>query len=107
MTRRMKAKGRMHAQNSWWVSELLAVDCKKRGFTQIGRTPSSNGTRGSMRRRRRRKKEEHQKLVSRLIASAAGEADFLHRIAKPAASNGGLRVLEEFQEIAEKEWAKH
>ena len=29
MTRKIKAKGRMNANNSWWDSELLAVDCQK------------------------------------------------------------------------------
>ena len=29
MTMKIKAKGRMDANNSWWVSELLAGDCKK------------------------------------------------------------------------------
>ena len=29
MMRKIKAKGRMDANNSWWVSEMLAVDCKK------------------------------------------------------------------------------
>ena len=36
MTRKIKSKGRMHANNSWWVGELLEV--KKRGSTQDGRT---------------------------------------------------------------------
>ena len=30
MTRKIKSKGRMNANNSWWVSELLAPDCKKK-----------------------------------------------------------------------------
>ena len=29
MTRKIKAKGRMDANNSWWVSEFLAADCEK------------------------------------------------------------------------------
>ena len=29
MTKKTKSKGRMDANNSWWVSELLAADCEK------------------------------------------------------------------------------
>ena len=29
MTKNIKAKGKMDANNSWWVSELLAADCEK------------------------------------------------------------------------------
>ena len=29
MIRKIKAKDRMDADNSWWVSELLAADCMK------------------------------------------------------------------------------
>ena len=28
-TRQIRAKGRMDANSSWWVSELLAADCEK------------------------------------------------------------------------------
>ena len=29
MIRKIKAKGRLGAKNSWWVSELLAAECEK------------------------------------------------------------------------------
>ena len=29
MTKKIGSKGRMVASNSWWVSELIAVDCEK------------------------------------------------------------------------------
>ena len=29
MTRKNRAKGRMDANSSWWVSQLLAADCEK------------------------------------------------------------------------------
>ena len=32
MTGKIKSEGRVDANNSWWVSELLAVDCKKAWF---------------------------------------------------------------------------
>ena len=37
LTRKIRSKGRMDAENRWRVSELLAADCEKRGFTQDGR----------------------------------------------------------------------
>ena len=29
MTRKIRSKGRMEAENRWWVAELLAADCEK------------------------------------------------------------------------------
>ena len=29
VTKKIKSKGRMDATDSWWVSQLLAADCKK------------------------------------------------------------------------------
>ena len=29
MTKKIRSKGRMDANNSWWVSELLAADCAR------------------------------------------------------------------------------
>ena len=60
--------------------------------------------------------EEHQKLVSRMIASAEGTTGLLHKITKPTAWRGGVQILEEEQEDTKplarweekrKEWAKH
>ena len=42
--RKIKAKGRVDANNSWWVSEVLAADCTKCGSTQNGGTHCSSGT---------------------------------------------------------------
>ena len=36
MTRKIKATGRMYANNSWWVSELLVADLKRwRAFAGV------------------------------------------------------------------------
>ena len=48
MTRKMKSKGGVDANNSWWVSELRAAGCKTRGFIQNGRIQCSDGRNGSM-----------------------------------------------------------
>ena len=29
LTKKITSKGRMDAENRWWVTELLAVDCEK------------------------------------------------------------------------------
>ena len=29
MTRKIRSKGRMDAENRWWVADLLAADCEK------------------------------------------------------------------------------
>ena len=44
--RKIQAKGTMNAYNSWWVSELLAADCKKRGSIKSGRTQCISCTAG-------------------------------------------------------------
>ena len=45
MTRKIHAKRRMDANNSWRVSELQAADCKEgRGGTQDGRMRCCDGT---------------------------------------------------------------
>ena len=46
MTRKIKSKGRVDANNSSWVSELLAADCKKRRLRfclrcNVGRSDAS------------------------------------------------------------------
>ena len=48
MMRKIKAKGRMGANSSSWVSELLAVDCKKCGIIHNRRTQCSDGTLGCL-----------------------------------------------------------
>ena len=36
MIRKIKAKGRMDPNNSWWTSELLAADCKNVARPRVG-----------------------------------------------------------------------
>ena len=46
----------------------------------------------------KRREEEHLKLASRLIGSAEGDIGLLHKITKPTAWRGGVRILEEEEE---------
>ena len=116
VARKIKAKGRMGANNSWWFSELLAGDCKNAWFH-----PECEDT---MRRwynwlnemkkkdEEKRIEAEHQKLVSRMIASADGGASLLHKITKPITWREKMQILKEEEEDAtseekRKKWAKH
>ena len=47
----------------------------------------------------KRRLEEHQKLVSRMIASADGGAGLLHKITKPTAWRRGVQVLDRRREM--------
>ena len=76
MTRKIRAKGRMDANHSRWVSELLATDCEKAWL--------HSGWEDTMQRwydwlcemkkndEAKSMEVEHQKKVSRMIRSADG-----------------------------------
>ena len=97
-TRKIRSEGRMDANDSWWVRELLAAHCEK--ASRMGR----------------RMEVEHQKLVSRMIKSADGSTSLSHKITEPTAWRGGGLILKKEGEDArlwarceekEQEWAKH
>ena len=45
--KKFRSKGSLDANNTWWVSELLAADCeKKRGSIQDGKILCCDGTIG-------------------------------------------------------------
>ena len=44
--RKIRAKGRVDANNIWWVSDMWPLIVKSRGYTQSGRTQFSSGTIG-------------------------------------------------------------
>ena len=88
--REIKAKGRMDAQNRWWVSGWLAADFKKAclhldlgghnaAMVQLAAGQQENEE------DRRKEEEEHQKLVSRMVASLDEGAGSFHKITKPTA----------------------
>ena len=45
-TKRIRPIGRINAQELWWVSEMLANDCEKRGSTQKEKTRCGSGMHG-------------------------------------------------------------
>ena len=82
----------MDAQSSWWISELLAAECKKAWCHPEWDTAMHQWYNWLHERKKdeeQRRAEERQKLASRFISSAEG-AGFLHRITKPTARRGGL-----------------
>ena len=119
MSRRVKAKGRMNANNSWWVSDLVAATCECAGLNRDwdGTAQSLQEWLCEMKKKDEgQKEEEHQKLVRRMIASAEGGAGWLHRISKPTVWRGGIQILREEEdnnrpmerrEEKKKELAKH
>ena len=98
MSRRVKAKGRMNANNSWWVSDLVAATCECAGLNRDwdGTAQSLQEWLYEMKKNDEgQKEEEHQKLVRRMIASAEGGAGWLHRISKPTVWREGIQILRE------------
>ena len=60
-------------------------------------------------------KEMHERKVEKMIKSADGSAQVLHKITKPTMWRGGVQILTEAEdarlldlcEAKKKEWAKH
>ena len=70
-----QGKGRKWCKNSWWVSELLAADCKERGVTQKWENTVQQWytwLQDWEEKDGEKMKEKHQKLVSRMISRAEG-----------------------------------
>ena len=100
MIRKIKAKGRIDANNSkWWVSDYWMLLARRRGF--IMHMQQWHNWLHEMKKKdeEKRRLEEHQKLVSRMIASADGGAGLLHKITKPTAWRRGVQVLERRREM--------
>ena len=78
-----QAKSRRGAQNSWWVSELLAAACQ-RVWLRPEREDTMQHFYYLLHEKKKKKDEEqrveedHQKLVDSMISSAEVGAGFLH-----------------------------
>ena len=104
VTRKVKAKGGIDANSCWWVSELLAADCKKAWLH-----PGWEDTRlrwynwlYDMKKKYegKRMEAEHQKHVSRMIGSDEGGTGVVYKISKPSAERGGVQILMKEEEDA-------
>ena len=95
-----QAKNRIDANNSWWVRQLLAADCKKAwlhpGWTQNAAMVHLY----EMKKRdeEKRTEVEHQKSVSCMIRSAEGGTGLLHKVTKPTAWRRGANPLARYVE---------
>ena len=120
LVRKIRSKGRMDAENRWWVSELLAADCETAWIHAECQDTMQKWYEWleEMKKRDENEKMEemHQQKVAQMIKSAEGSAGLLHRITKPPASRGGAQILVNEEEDARlldrceakrKEWAKH
>ena len=96
MTRKIRSKGRMEAENRWWIAELLAADCEKAWLH-----PEEEETmqkwyiwlENEKEDDNRKMEELHQQRVNQMIKSAEGSAGLLHKITEPTAWRGGAQIL--------------
>ena len=115
----IRSKGRMEAENRWWVSELLGTDCEK-AWTHTGWEDTLQKWfywLEEMKKKDDKAKmgEMHQHKVARMIKSAEGSAGLLHKITKPTPWRREAQILEKEEEDAGllgrceakiEEWAK-
>ena len=91
MMRNIKEKCRTYANNSGWVSELLAADCKERAWLHPEWEDNVQRWCSWLQDMNKNdEEEEHQTLVSRMITGADGGAGLLHKITMPTAWRGGV-----------------
>ena len=119
LTKKIRSKVGMDAENRWWVAELLATDCEKawldpgeeetmrKSYVQLEKMKKED--------KKRKMEELHQQRVNQMIKSAEGSAGLLHKLTKPTAWRGGAQILKKEEENARlldrceakrKEWAK-
>ena len=46
LTKKIRSKGRLNAENRWWDAELMAADCEKAWFHQDEKTLCRSGMSG-------------------------------------------------------------
>ena len=104
LIKKIRSKGRMDAQNRWWVAELLAKDCEK-AWTRAGWEDTMQKWYGWLENMKRKDEKEnmeemHQRKVEKMIKSAEGSAGLLHKITKPTMWRGGVQILKEEEKDA-------
>ena len=100
----IRSKGRMDAQNRWWVAELLAKDCEK-AWTHTGWEDTMQKWFEWLEYTKRKDEKEnmeemHHRKVEKMTKSAEGGAGFLRKIMKPTMWRGGVQILMEEGEDA-------
>ena len=102
VTKKIRSRGRMDAENRWWVAELLAADCAKAWLYPEEETMQK----WYVWLEEMKKEDEKRKMVelhqqsSQTIKSAEGSAGLLHKITKPTAWRRGTQILKKEEEDA-------
>ena len=120
LTKKIRSKGRMDAENRWLVTELLAADCEKAWIHPGWEDTMQKWYDWLPKLKKEDEKEKleqlHQHKVKQMIKSAEGSAGLLHKTTKDTAWRGGAHILKKEEEDAKlldcceakrKEWAKH
>ena len=118
LTKKIRSKVRMDAENRWWVTELLAADCEKvyPGWEDTVQKWYEWLEKMKTEDEKKKMQEVHQQKVPQMSKSSEGSAGLFHKITKPTAWRGGAQILKKEEEDASlsdrceaqrKEWAKH
>ena len=102
LIRKIRSRGRMDAENRWWVSELLAADCEK-AWIHTGWEDTMQKWYKWLEEMRKKDENEnmeemHQHRVAQVIKSAESSAGLLHKITKPTPWRGGAQILKKEEE---------
>ena len=104
MTKKIRSKGRMDAENRWWVAELMAADCEKAwlhpGEQETMQTWFVWLEKMKKEDDKRKLEELHQQSVSQMINCAEGSAGLLHKFTKSTAWSGEAQILKREEENA-------
>ena len=108
ITKKIRSRGRMDAQNRWWVAELLAADCEK-AWLHPGEEETMQKWGAwleTMKKEEEKRKMEdmHQQRVNQMIKSAEGSAGLLHKITEPATWKGGAHILKTEEKMTQGFW---
>ena len=92
MTKKIRSKGRVDVNNSWWVSALLVTDCENAwlhpGWADIVLRWCDWLFEMKENDEVKRMDVDHQKTVSCTITSFDGSTCFLHKTTEPTAWRG-------------------
>ena len=111
LTKKIRSKGRVDAENRWRVAELVAESVDT---SRMGNTIQKWYVWSEKMKKTEQMEVRHQQKVVQMIKSAEGSAGLLHKITKPTAWRGGTQILkkEEYARLLDrceakrKEWAK-
>ena len=120
MTKKIRSRGRMDAENRWWVAELRAKGCEKAWIHTGWEDTMHEGYEWLEHMGKKDDKEKmeemHQRKVQKMIKRAEGSAGLLHKITKPTMWRRGVKILKKDEEDANllerckaerREWSTH